>query len=52
MNVLQNHGSKGIRQWAINWGTSPMIIQQITPKVQLAVEKFRHITTCTFPIDL
>ena len=26
-------GSKGIRQWPINWGTSPMWIHKITPSL-------------------
>ena len=27
-------GSKGIRQWPINWCTSPMIIHKITPSLE------------------
>ena len=30
-NLWPSHGSKGIRQWLINWCKSPMMIHTITP---------------------
>ena len=27
---ILGHGSKGIRQWSVNWCTSPMMINKIT----------------------
>ena len=33
--VTANQGSKGIRQYFINWSTSPVMIHKITPFITL-----------------
>ena len=39
--AINYHGSKGIRQWPINWCTYPMMIHKITPYLsKLLVEMF------------
>ncbi len=43
-NVILDQGSKGIRQWPINWCTSPMIMHKIIPSVDYN-KKFNRLDT-------